>query len=160
MLSDINAIPILARREIEARIAAPLIEAFAREFGREKAIQVASATIRSLACEQGRELARRLGGDSLLDFARGMEAWKAGGALEMEIIEQNETRFSFNMTRCRYAEMYKELGMADLGVVLSCGRDFDLIKGFNPELRLVRTQTIMEGAPFCDFRFLSGERDK
>ena len=25
--------------------------------------------------------------------------------------------------------------------------------GFNPAIELTRTQTIMEGAPFCDFRF-------
>lgn len=160
MLSDLGAIHILARREIEARIVAPIIEAFGKEFGREKAVKLASETIKSLAREQGAELARRLGGNSLLDFARGMDAWKAGGALEMEVIEQTDTRFSFNMTRCRYAEMYKELGIEDLGVVLSCDRDFELIKGFNPELKLLRTQTIMQGAKFCDFRFVSEHADE
>jgi hypothetical protein len=25
--------------------------------------------------------------------------------------------------------------------------------GFNPDIRMVRTQTIMQGAAFCDFRF-------
>jgi hypothetical protein len=28
-----------------------------------------------------------------------------------------------------------------------------MIAGFNPELELVRTQTVMEGASHCDFRF-------
>ncbi len=32
-------------------------------------------------------------------------------------------------------------------------RDEALIEGFNPEIKLHRTQTIMEGATFCDFRF-------
>ena len=160
MLSDLSKIHILARREIEARIAAPLIEAFGREFGREKAVEIVSDTIKSLAREQGAELARRMGGNSLADFARGMDAWKAGGALEMEVIEQTDKRFSFNVTRCRYAEMYKELGIEDLGAVLSCDRDFELIKGFNPELKLLRTQTIMQGAEFCDFRFISEQTDE
>ncbi len=36
-------------------------------------------------------------------------------------------------------------------------RDYTLAQGFNPAIELTRTQTIMEGAPFCDFRFrLSG----
>ena len=42
---------------------------------------------------------------------------------------------------------------ADLGASLSCQRDFSLVEGFNPAIRLTRTQTLMEGAPFCDFRF-------
>jgi hypothetical protein len=49
--------------------------------------------------------------------------------------------------------MYRALGLAELGSSLSCQRDFSLIEGFNPAIQLTRTQTIMEGAPFCDFRF-------
>jgi len=37
-------------------------------------------------------------------------------------------------------------------VILSCGRDFELISGFNPKMRLTRTKTIMEGCDCCDFR--------
>jgi hypothetical protein len=58
-----------------------------------------------------------------------------------------------NTTRCRYAEMYRELGMPKLGFTLSCARDFALVEGFNPRIELRRTQTIMEGADHCDFRF-------
>jgi hypothetical protein len=67
-------------------------------------------------------------------------------------LELNDTRHFFNIARCRYADMYRELGMTDLGVVLSCGRDFKLVEGFNPRMRLIRTKTIMEGHDHCDFR--------
>jgi hypothetical protein len=53
--------------------------------------------------------------------------------------------------------MYRALGLADLGASLSCQRDYALVQGFNSEIELTRTQTIMEGAPFCDFRFRLGE---
>jgi hypothetical protein len=49
--------------------------------------------------------------------------------------------------------MYRVLGIQDLGKSLSCGRDFALADGFNPRMKLARTQTIMEGAAFCDFRY-------
>ncbi len=49
--------------------------------------------------------------------------------------------------------MYRALGLSDLGGSLSCQRDYALAQGFNPAIELTRTQTIMEGAPFCDFRF-------
>jgi hypothetical protein len=71
----------------------------------------------------------------------------------MEVLEQSENSFSFNVTRCRYAELYQALGIAELGAILSCNRDFSLIEGFNPDIHLTRTQTIMEGAAFCDFRY-------
>jgi hypothetical protein len=37
--------------------------------------------------------------------------------------------------------------------VLSCNRDSALIEGFNPEVNLTRTQTLMQGASHCDFRY-------
>ena len=87
------------------------------------------------------------------NFAKGMKTyWESGGAYEKEELELSETKYDFNIKRCRYAEMYKELGLAELGVVLSCGRDFEMIKGFNPRMTLVRTKTIMEGHDICDFR--------
>jgi hypothetical protein len=76
--------------------------------------------------------------------------------MEMEVFEQNAERFSFNVTRCRYAEMYRSLGIPELGAILSCSRDAALIQGFNPDIRLERTQTILEGAPICDFRYNLG----
>ena len=80
-------------------------------------------------------------------------------ALEIEMLRQDEDHLDFNVTRCRFAEMYRAMGLEDLGSSLSCCRDFTLVEGFNPALRLVRTQTLMEGASHCDFRFRrEGER--
>jgi len=64
-----------------------------------------------------------------------------------------DDRLGFHVTRCRYAEFYKELGLADLGYLVHCNRDHAMIDGFNPDLKLSRTQTVMEGASHCDFRF-------
>ena len=146
-------LPLLQQREIEARIVGPLVRAFEAEVGRERAVEVVAGVIRQLAREGGAELARALGEASLEAFARSLDRWREGGALEIEILEQSPERLSFNVTRCRYAEMYRALGLADLGASLSCQRDFALAEGFNPGIALTRTQTIMQGAPFCDFRF-------
>jgi hypothetical protein len=149
----LNEIGLLRRREIEARILAPLLEALGREFGRERVLEVAREVIVDIAREQGRQLAEGIGECSLTAFAQIKETWRAGGALEIETLEQSDEALSFNVTRCRYAEMYRALGIPELGEVLSCNRDFSLAEGFNPDLELKRTQTIMQGAPFCDFRY-------
>lgn len=149
----LNEIGVLRRREIEARIIAPLINAFAAEFGRERVIEIAKRVIVEIARQQGKALANQVGGDTLAHFAGSKDAWVKGGALETQLLQVTDTAYDFNVTRCRYAEMYQGLGIPELGGVLSCGRDFALGEGFNPNLKLTRTQTIMEGAPFCDFRY-------
>ena len=151
---NLNAqIGVLTRREVEVRILAPVIAAMADGFGRKEVLSVMRKTIIHIAREQGRELSTRMGGNSLKHFAASMEFWTKDDALQMDILEHNDTVFNFNVTRCRYAELYDNLGIRELGSALSCARDFALIEGFNPEVSLKRTQTIMEGAPYCDFRY-------
>jgi hypothetical protein len=146
-------LPLLQQREVEARIVGPLVRAFAHELGPERTLAIVAGVIRELARERGAELARQLGEQTLEAFALSLDRWRENGALKIDVLEQSPSRLSFNVTRCRYAEMYRALGLADLGASLSCQRDFALAAGFNPAIELSRTQTIMEGAPFCDFRF-------
>ncbi|MEC9153469.1 MAG: L-2-amino-thiazoline-4-carboxylic acid hydrolase, partial [Pseudomonadota bacterium] len=47
----------------------------------------------------------------------------------------------------------------ELGFIFSCGRDGKMFGGFNPNIKFKRTQTIMQGAEYCDFR-LSLEEGK
>jgi fumarate reductase iron-sulfur subunit len=152
MGADLNKIEILTRREIEARIAAPLIKAFVNEFGKERTLKIAESVIRSLAEESGAQLAKVVGGNTIEHFAKTMPLWSKNDALQFDILEQSDKKFSMNVTKCRYAEMYKELGIQDLGYTLSCARDFAMVEGFNPKIELKRKQTIMEGADYCDFR--------
>jgi hypothetical protein len=158
MSAGTEPISILDRRKIEAQIAGPLIKAFVEELGEDRALAVVRSVIGKLARQSGMDLAKALGGNTMADLARGLTAWAKGDAYEMEGITLSATEYVYNITRCRYAEMYKAIGMADLGVILSCGRDFELISGFNPKMKLTRTKTIMEGWDCCDFRIkLSGE---
>lgn len=152
MSAGTEPISILDRRKIEAQISGPLIKAFIEEIGEDKALAVVRSVIGKLARQSGMDLAKALGGNTMADLARGLTAWAKGDAYDMEGITLSATEYAYNITRCRYAEMYKAIGMADLGVILSCGRDFELISGFNPKMKLTRTKTIMEGWDCCDFR--------
>jgi hypothetical protein len=151
--SDRPRLTLIHQREIEAQIVGPLIRAVAEVLGEAKTLELVRGVISQLARESGAALAEALGEATLSAFARGLDRWKEGGALEIDVLEQTPERLSFNVTRCRYAEMYRALGLGDLGASLSCQRDFALVEGFNPAIALDRTQTLMEGAPFCDFRF-------
>ena len=149
----LNAIGVLTRREVEVRLLIPLIEALSTRFGREEVLSVVRQTIVEIARQQGTQLAESCPINDLQAFASTLENWKKGGAMDIQVIEQNSHRFSFDVHRCRYAEMYQALGVPELGRLISCSRDFALVEGFNPAIRLMRTQTILEGAVACDFRY-------
>ena len=149
-----SGLSLLERRKIEAAIAASLINGFAEAGGREKAIETACRVIEQLAKEAGRQMGERRGSNRMSDLARIVrEVWSQGGALEIQFLSETEDQLFFDVTRCRYAEEYEKLGVREFGFCLSCSRDGAFAAGFNPRIRMKRTQTIMEGASCCDFRF-------
>jgi hypothetical protein len=144
-------LPLLQQREIEAKVIAPLHRAYAAEVGEDRAREILSGVIRGLAVQAGCLAAA--GGNDLAHLKQTVARWTEGGALELTVLRDDAEAFHFDVTRCRFAEMYHRLGLADLGPLLSCNRDGAMIEGFNTEIAFTRTQTIMDGAPHCDFRY-------
>ena len=147
-------LPILEQRRIEASIIKPIYDEMVEQLGKEKADEILGKAVIKDAIEQGQAYAE--GQDeptTLATFYALMDQWKTGGALEIELVDQSEEELAFNITRCKYSEMYKAMGMGDIGDLLSCNRDGSFCTGYNPNIKLERSQTIMKGASHCDFRF-------
>ncbi len=150
--------PMIERRRIEANILKYVYETLKARFGKEEAQKLVGESVRAAAVAQGRELAaKETGGTSLGSFADLLPQWTMEDALRLEVLERTETTFAFNVTRCRYSEMYREMGLGEIGHLLSCQRDGTFCEGYDPKLKLERTQTIMGGASHCDFRYSYGE---
>ena len=154
--------PILERRRIEAQILKHVHDVVSARSGTEEADAVIGTAVSRSAIDQGRDFATALGHTpSFQDFADIMPLWEKEDALRVEMVEASPEKLEFNIVRCRYAEMYREMGLGRIGHLLSCNRDGDFCVGYNPQMKLTRTQTIMSGASHCDFRYsLEPDADK
>jgi hypothetical protein len=85
-------------------------------------------------------------------FEDGISVYAEDNALDYELLKNDGETLEFNVTRCKYAELLHSLGAADVGPLLRCNHDY--AEAFEGGLRLKRTQTLMEGAPHCDFRYV------
>jgi hypothetical protein len=141
-------------REIQAPIVSSLIQGFAEEIGSDKTIEVAKKVINKDAIESGKKLAQEFLGNTMSEMTKIVkEVWAKDGAMKIQIIRENDNELFFDVTYCGYAQMYEKMRIKELGFILSCSRDFPFLEGFNPEIELRRTKTIMEGAECCDFRY-------
>ena len=153
-MSSTETMAMLERRRIEAKLLAHVYATVKERHGKAAAEQVIAESVRRSAIEQGQEMARALGGNtSLQTFIDAQEAWTRGGALAVDMKEASDKRFAFHVTRCEYARMYREMGLGEIGHLLSCQRDGTFCEGYDPRLKLKRTQTIMQGASHCDFEY-------
>lgn len=148
-------LPILTQRRIEAAFAKGIYEEMTAELGAERARRILANAVIKLAKSTAAEMAKQApGGKPSLDSFRAIQPrWTAEDALRTETVKSTATEFHFNVVKCRYAEMYREMGLAELGAILSCNRDGAFCEGYDPKLKLARTQTLMGGGAHCDFRY-------
>lgn len=145
---------ILEQRRIEANIIKPIYQEMVAELGVEKAGMILGNAIRKDSIAQGQAYSEGLDEPTSLEgFHSLLPQWKANGALEVDMLAETDSHVHYNVTRCKYAEMYRDMDLADIGHLLSCGRDGTFCTGYDPRISLERTQTIMQGASHCDFRY-------
>ncbi len=160
-MSDAQTMAMLEQRRIEAGILKHVYDTLKASHGVQIAQRAIAEAVRSASIEQARALAAASAGNtSMQTFIDRQEPWLRGGALEIDVKDKSDDRYRFNVTRCKYAEMYREMGLGEIGHLLSCQRDGTFCEGYDPNLKLKRTQTIMQGASHCDFDYTYETSDK
>jgi hypothetical protein len=148
------SIPVIQQAKIQAQVLVPLIKALQAELGQERANALVRSALGDIYRRFGEEFWRTKNEKSLgKAVASAFATYARDDALDYRVIEQSEDAFEFDVTRCRYAEFYQELGEPELGFLLVCSADFSVAEGFGPDVKLTRTQTIMQGAGHCDFHY-------
>lgn len=151
MRENFVKIPLLQQREIEMKVIGPIVRAFAAEIGEERAFGIVRRAMQDISRQVGAEMSEKCGSglkgisDNLIPM------WSGGGELVTEPKTSTEDELSFDVKRCAYAELYRELGFSDIGALISCDRDAAFLEGFDDSLELVRAKTIMAGDDRCDF---------
>jgi hypothetical protein len=148
------SVSVIEQARIQAQVLVPLVKALQTELGEARANAIVRGALRDLYRGYG-EAFRRAKNEANVGeaVASAFAAYARDDALDYTVIEQSEDALAFDVTRCRYAEFYQELGEPELGFLLVCSADFDTAEGFGGDIELTRTQTIMQGAPHCDFRY-------
>lgn len=147
-------IPLIEQVKIQAQVLVPLVKALQAELGEQRA----QALVRRALGEQYRKFGdrwwraqgERPAGDKL---AASFERFAAGQALDYEVAQNTADAFDVDVTGCRYAQFFQQLGIPELGFLLVCSADFAMADGYGDDVQLTRTQTIMQGASHCDFRY-------
>jgi hypothetical protein len=148
------SISVLEQAKAQAQVLVPLVKALQAELGEARANALVRKTLGDLYRRFGEEFWRAKNEADLgKAVSSAFKTYARDGALDYRVIEAAEDAFAFDVTRCAYAEFYKALGEPELGFLLVCTADFATAEGFGGDVRLTRTQTIMQGASHCDFRY-------
>jgi hypothetical protein len=118
-------IPVIQQAKIQAEVLVPLVKALQAELGEERANGLVRSALGDTFRRYGEEFWRTKNEDNLgKAMASAFATYAREDALDYTVIEQSQDAFEIDVTGCRYAEFYKELGEPELGFLLVCGADF------------------------------------
>lgn len=138
---------ILDAVKIQARAVIPIVKALERELGKEGAFAlVGGAIAQDYADRQSRRIPVR-------NVHPRESSTDNAFPVVSHVVEDTPTTFAVNMTTCQFAQYFREIGEPEIGALLTCGVDFANEALLRPDWEFRRTQTLMQGADHCDFRW-------
>lgn len=151
-------VPNLERRRIQAEMIKPIYDELVVALGTEEARALLARAVRKSVRQEAERAAAAFGPTASMEpfaanFRRTYAERGAEAGLDVDVIRSDAARLDFNVTRCRFVEVYTEMGLGEVADILSCNRDGVFASDFDPNIRLNRAQTIAEGAPCCTFRY-------
>jgi hypothetical protein len=110
-------IPVIERAKIQAQVLVPLVKALQAELGKERANALVRRALGDVYRRLGEQWWRtkqswHIGENMTLAFA----SFAKGHALDYSVRGQSEDTFEVDVTGCRYAEFYKERGLAAMSL--------------------------------------------
>jgi hypothetical protein len=126
-------ISVIERAKIQAQVLVPLVKALLAELGVERA----NALVRKALGDVYRRLGEQWWQSKQSthvgeNMASAFASFARGDALDYNVRAQSQDIYEVDVTGCRYAQFYKELGEPELGFLLACTSDFTFAEDLGP----------------------------
>jgi len=149
------SVDLLSKVKIQAQVLVPVVRALRDELGAEKANALVRQALRDWSAKLFAEIGAQVDGAPRKKWAA---MHKAMGEVSLrdvtvDLRKQDRETLEFDITDCKYAAFFRALGEPELGTLLMCATDIDIAAAGGGEVEFARTQTIMNGAAYCDFRY-------
>ncbi len=132
-----------------------LAKALVEELGKEKTIALLKKHTAARMREAGQAQAKRSPDTNFSTYVatfKDPERYK--NTLTMDIVEDTDKAFELKVTECLWAKTYLDADAGDIGFASVCFGDYAWAESFNPQIKMVRDKTLMEGAPICNHRYI------
>jgi len=130
-------------------------QAAQQKFGKEETIALIKKMATESNLERGEKQAQNSKDRSLKSYTRmfaDTKSWEP--MIKMEVVEDTETAFELKVTECIQAAVFRDANAADIGYARVCWGDYAWAEGFNPNIKLVRDKTLMQGHDYCNHRYV------
>jgi predicted ArsR family transcriptional regulator len=146
---------MLDKTRIQAQVLVPLMRALRAELGKEKADTIVRGALRDWSKQLFATIGSDIEGSPRRKWATLQGAFNdvTQSEVTFDILRNDEEVLDIDVTSCRFADFFRALDEPELGALLVCQGDVDIVEAAGGNVSLEREQTIMQGAPCCTFRY-------
>ncbi|MGD2153904.1 MAG: L-2-amino-thiazoline-4-carboxylic acid hydrolase [Gemmatimonadales bacterium] len=134
----------------------PIMQGLSAQVGEEEFIEMLKQASTEAGRRGGANQARSVANNDLATFVMPLtdpdRFWQH--ALTWEIVENSERAFEVKISECLWARTFRDAGAAEIGYAGICHGDYAWASGYNPQMRMERTKTLMQGHDCCNHRWL------
>ncbi len=124
---------VIEQAKIQAQVLVPLIKTLQAELGEERANALVRKALGDVYRRLGEQWWRARESKHLGEnMASAFASFAEGDAIDYGVRAQSQDTYEIDVTGCRYAQFYKELGEPELGFLLVCSLDFLFARGLAP----------------------------
>jgi hypothetical protein len=131
------------------------INTLREELGETELVRVLNVNSAEYGRSIGEMQAERAPDTSLQTFVSQYRPPRYSSILTHEVVEDTEKAFGLRVTECLIAEVFRAAGLGgEIGHAAVCNMDYYWPTGFNPNLKLERDHTLMQGDDYCNHRYV------
>jgi hypothetical protein len=125
------------------------------EIGDEELIGVLRRYSTVLGQRQGEQQAERFPDTDFKTFIAQFRPEACASRLTLGIVEDTERTFEIRVTECIWASLFQETGLdGEVGHAAVCNMDYAWATAFNPNFKMERDKTLMQGDAHCNHRYI------
>lgn len=142
---------IKEQADFHAKSLVAIVRAVERKYGEEGKRAVKEAWLEEVYRKPWKRIGESVKKNDVQTLAKLVEEGCIG-THEWERINDEPDKVAYRFTKCRWAEIFRELGVTDIGKWF-CDSDPVYVEAFNPKIKFKRTKTLMGGDKYCDHVF-------
>lgn len=133
-----------------------LVHTLRQEMKEGEVIRLLKMNSAEIGRQQGEAHAGMVPDTSFENFTAVFRQMISGDSLTGEVVEDTEGVFELRMTECIWATVFREAGLGgEVGHAAVCNMDYAWPPAFNPDFKLERSKTLMQGNDCCNHRYIN-----
>jgi hypothetical protein len=133
-----------------------LINTLREEMDEQEVIHLLNVNSENIGRMQGAAQAQASPDNSFKTFVGFFRPPAFEESLTHKVVEDTEGTFELEVTECIWASVFRDAGLGgEIGHAAVCNMDYHMPPAFNPDIKMVRSKTLMQGHDCCNHRYLT-----